>query len=119
MSNLTVMNEPTHVGFSEDLQSIIKGLDHPNRQEILNVLRENTRLSFSEIEKKTNINSSLLANHLNNLIENLLVERFYDHYSEKNAYSYYELSIIGKRIITALEAAFYNQQLSEIAVKIK
>jgi DNA-binding HxlR family transcriptional regulator len=96
------------VGFHEDLQMIIKGLDQSNRQEIIKILRRNTRMSFSEIEKESKINSSLLASHLNNLINNLLVERYYDHYSEKNSYSYYELSNMGKRIIFALEAAFYD-----------
>ena len=95
-------------GFNEDLQSIIKGLDQPNRQEIIKTLRRNQRMSFTEIEKATNIKSSLLSNHLNNLIDNLLVERYYDHHSEKNAYSYYELSTVGKRIISALETAFYD-----------
>ncbi len=97
-------------GFQEDLQSIIKGLDHSNRQEIIKALRKYNRMSFSEIEKETHIKSSLLSNHLNNLVENLIVDRFYDHSSDKNSYSYYELTKIGKRIITALETAFYGPE---------
>jgi len=95
-------------GFPKDLQAILKGLNHPNRQAILVELKENPRLSFSEIESRTNIESSLLSSHLNNLIENLLVERYYDHFTAQKTYSYYELSTIGKRIITSLEAAFYG-----------
>ncbi|MCW4013409.1 MAG: winged helix-turn-helix domain-containing protein [Candidatus Bathyarchaeota archaeon] len=109
------MNEEV-TGFHEDLQSIIKGLDHPNRQEIIKTLRKNNRMSFSEIEKETHIKSSLLANHLSNLVENLIVDRFYDHISEKNAYSYYELTVVGKRIISALEAVFYGEVIKETPI---
>ncbi len=100
-------------GFTEDLQSIIRGLDHPNRQEIIKALMKNNRMSFTEIRKETGINSSLLSNHLNNLIENLIVDRFYDHISEKKSYSYYELSSVGLRIVSALEAALYDVETIE------
>ena len=110
-----VMNEEV-AGFPEDLQSIIKGLDHPNRQEIILALRKNNRMSFSEIEKATHIKSSLLANHPNNLVENLIIDRFYDHSSEKNAYSYYELTVVGKRIISSLETAFYGELIKETPI---
>ena len=104
------MEKKRGIGFANDLQFIIKGLDSPNRQEILKELKNHQRLSFSEIEQQTGINSSLLSSHLNILIDNLLVERYYEHVSERKAYSYYELSGVGKRVIAALESALYGAQ---------
>ena len=100
--------EPDAFQFPEDLQAIIKGLDQNNRQIIINILKKYQILSFSDIQSISKINSSLLSNHLNQLIELLLVTRYYDHLKDGRAYSYYELSTIGRRMVDALEAAFYG-----------
>ena len=85
--------------FPYELKIAIDGLNNENRQKILLILENEEKLSFSEIEKKSEIEKALLASHLKKLIRTLLVEHFYEHEVGNDKFSYYKISALGKLLL--------------------
>ena len=82
-----------------ELRIAIDGLNNPNRQKILLILENEDKLSFSEIERKSELDKALLASHLRKLIRTLLIEHFYEHEVGNDRFSYYRISSLGKLLL--------------------
>jgi DNA-binding transcriptional ArsR family regulator len=85
-----------------ELQIAIEGLNSPHRQKILLLLDNKDKLSFSEIEKESGLDRTLLASHLRKLNSALLVEHFYEHEVGNTKFSYYKISALGKTLLQNL-----------------
>jgi len=107
--------------FPYEIELAIKGLNNENRQKILTILLNKKKCSFSEIEKESSIESSLLANHLKELVKFLLVTHFYEHDTEEKYFSYYQISPYGLRILKSLQESLYimTKETVEITLKYK
>lgn len=93
--------------FPYEIQLAIKGLNNKNRQKILTILRKHEKISFSEISRETSIGRSLLASHLNTLIDCLMVDHFFEHEIGVESYSFYKITSFGRRIVEHLLNALY------------
>lgn len=94
MTELIEINE-----FPTELKLALKGLDNENRQKILLALLSHVKLSFADIQKTANVKKTLVPNHLDVLIKNLLIEHFYEHQLGEKKYSYYQLSQYGRSLL--------------------
>jgi len=99
------------LSFPYELRKAIEGLNNKYRQEILLVLNEVEKLSFSEIREKVDINRSLLANHLKKLSKTLLIEHFYEHEVGNEKFSYYSISTFGKSLLENMIGTLYFKRV--------
>jgi DNA-binding transcriptional ArsR family regulator len=90
-----------------ELNLAIGGLNNNQRQEILFVLNDVDKISFSDLNKKTGIDGPSLSNHLKILSRALLAEHFYDHKIGNDKFSYYRISPLGKRLLQNLLGTLY------------
>ena len=90
-----------------ELNLAIGGLNNKQRQEILFVLNDVDKISFSDLNKKTGIDGPSLSNHLKILSRALLAEHFYDHKIGNDKFSYYQISPLGKRLLQNLLGTLY------------
>jgi len=97
--------------FPYELGKAVEGLNNKYRQEILLVLNEIEKLSFSQIQKKVGISRPLLANHLKKLSKTLLIEHFYEHEIGNENFSYYRISPFGKALLGNMIGALYFRRL--------
>jgi DNA-binding transcriptional ArsR family regulator len=100
--------------FPLELKMAVEGLNNENRQKIVLILNTTDKMSFSEIMKETNIESSLLSNHLKKLLDTLLIEHFYEHIVGEDKYSFYKISKYGKRLLRNMFGIFYVFKRREI-----
>jgi len=110
------------MGFNKDLNLIIKGLNDPKRQDILQKLWEKKQMTFIELKNELGMDDKSLKKHLDKLIECLLVERFICIFSKQGIITYYKLSTIGERMVSLLLFGFYGflfENSHKIANKIK
>lgn len=82
---------------SPKIVSILKTIAHRKRFEILILLLEGP-LNFHELLEETNLKKSALANHLNDLKNQFLVEKI--------QHGTYKITNDGKNYIKAIEAAY-------------
>jgi DNA-binding transcriptional ArsR family regulator len=90
-----------------ELNLAIGGLNNTQRQEILFVLNDVDKMSFSDLNKKTGIEGPSLSNHLKILSRTLLAEHFYDHKIGNDNFSYYRISPLGERLLQNLLGTLY------------
>lgn len=90
-----------------ELDLAINGLNNKQRQEILLILNDVDKISFSDLSQKTGIDGASLSNHLKILSASLLAEHFYDHRIGNDKYSYYQISPLGKRLLQNLMGTLY------------
>ena len=102
----------------EDILSIIKAIGNEKRLKILNFLLMGEK-SFDALKKKTLLQKTALANHLNKLIESALIE--------KPIHGMYQITSDGKLFLTGIEKAYkqsdflrkkqFSGQFSKVFVK--
>jgi len=95
------------VQFPYELGKAVEGLNNKYRQDILLILNEVEKLSFSEIREKVGISRPLLANHLKKLIKSLLIEHFYEHEVGNENFSYYRIAPFGKTLLENMMGTLY------------
>ena len=105
--------------FPTELKLALKGLDNENRQKILLALLSHAKLSYADIQKTTDIKKTLVPNHLDVLIKNLLIEHFYEHKIGEKKYSYYQLSQYGKSLLENLFSSLTMTLVTEYTIKIE
>lgn len=105
--------------FPTELKLALKGLDNENRQKILLALLSHAKLSFADIQKTADIKKTLVPNHLDVLIKNLLVEHFYEHQLGEKKYSYYQLSEYGKSLLETLLSSLKMTVVTEFTIKME
>ena len=81
----------------EDILSIIKAIANEKRLEVLNFLVMGEQ-SFDALKKKTRLQKTALANHLNKLIESALIE--------KPIHGIYKITSDGQLFLTVIEKAY-------------
>ncbi|KKL98799.1 hypothetical protein LCGC14_1820810 [marine sediment metagenome] len=84
------------------VRNSIKALSDENRQGILIYLLKNNSKSFIEISKDLKMPKNNLSYHFKILIRYGLIYNFYDRNEFAEKYSFYEISKLGKRLITTL-----------------
>ena len=114
MTDLIEINE-----FPTELKLALKGLDNENRQKILLALLSHVKLSFADIQKTANVKKTLVPNHLDVLIKNLLIEHFYEHQLGEKKYSYYQLSQYGKSLLGHLLGSLKMTVVTKFDFKIE
>jgi len=82
-----------------DILSILKAMANEKRLEILFSLSSGEK-SFDALKKKTSLQKTALSNHLNKLIDNLLIE--------KHMHGIYRITQDGKLFLKFIDKA-YNQ----------
>lgn len=84
------------------VRNSLKALSDENRQGILMYLLKTGPRSFTEIRKGLNISKNNLSYHIKNLMRYGLIYNFYSKDEFADKYSFYEISKLGKSIITSL-----------------
>ena len=84
------------------VRNSIKALNDGKRQSILIYLLKKGSRSFTEICKDLNISKNNLSHHIKILMRYGLVYNFYNRNEYDDKYSFYEISKLGKVIITNL-----------------
>ena len=105
--------------FPTELKLALKGLDNEKRQKILLALLSHAKLSFADIQKTADIKKTLVPNHLDVLIKNLLIEHFYEHQLGEKKYSYYQLSQYGKSLLENLFSSLKMTVVTEYIIKME
>lgn len=84
------------------LKNSIKALDNEKRQGIMMYLLEKGPKSFMEISNDLKVKKNTLSHHISILMRFGLLYNFYNKNEFNDKYSYYEVSKLGKRIMTSL-----------------
>ena len=86
----------------DDFERLLKALNNKFRFAISLLLNDNDYLSFSDIIKISERESSILTNHLKKLEVGGIIQNFLMKSEETNEYSYYKLTKLGKSLINNL-----------------
>ena len=86
----------------DDFESLLKALKNKFRFAISLLLNDNDYLSFSDLVKISERESSILTNHLKKLEVGGIIQNFLMKNEETNDYSYYKLTKLGKSLINNL-----------------
>ncbi len=84
------------------VKNAIKALNEEKRQSILIYLLRTGSKSFTDISKDLNLSKNNLSHHIKTLMRYGLVYNFYNRNEFVDKYSFYEISKLGKVIITNL-----------------
>ena len=88
--------------FPPEIKRALEALGNENRQKIILNLIKKGKLSFSDLLKITNLNSSTLNFHLRELMKGSLINNFYKKSENQKDYSYYEITSFGKDFLKSL-----------------
>lgn len=86
----------------EEIRRAIRGLDNDSRAAIFVALLKHGELSFSDLQKKLEIDKAKLYFHLGKLIESALVKHYYKHELGRDEYSFYSTTKFGNHFVEAL-----------------
>ena len=108
MDNIQKWTQKFPFGFEE----FTEALSCDKRIAIVSLLMERDELKFSEIQKELGLDSSLLSQHLNKLLNLGLLRRKRSTWSEDRKYikSYYVLSPFYRRLIDTCRKSLVNQK---------
>ncbi len=84
------------------VRDLIKAFSDESRQKILIYLKKKGTKSFIEISKELEIPKNNLSHHIKTLMRYGLIYNFYRRNKFADKYSFYEISKLGKKIITSL-----------------
>ena len=89
--------------FPLEIKRVLSALSQENRQNIVMFLIYNNKMSFSDLMKNTNLNSSTLSFHLKTLMQASLIDNLYIKSDNPDKeYSYYELTEFGKDFLHSI-----------------
>ncbi len=86
--------------FPKEVKLAIKALDDETRLSILVLLMENMKMTFTELKKSLDLNSSSLSNHLSIMQDGGLVDNFLKW--NKDSYSYYAITTMAKDLLKSI-----------------
>ena len=85
-----------------EINRAIKAMGNKNRKEIIEIIGNNKKATFSDILNHLNLTSSTLTFHLKELKKASLIDNFYQKSEDSNRYSYYVLTEFAKDFLKAL-----------------
>jgi DNA-binding HxlR family transcriptional regulator len=100
----------------EELRRAIRGLDSDYRAGIFVALYKHGELSFSDLQKKLEIDKAMLNYHIGKLIESALVQHYYKHELGTEKYSFYNITPFGQDFVEIL-SHFLRPQPYPIALE--
>jgi len=86
----------------QEIRRAIRGLDSNYRTAIFVVLYKHGELSFSDLQKKLEIDKAMLNYHLGKLVESALVHHYYKHKLGIEKYSFYNVTPFGQNFVEIL-----------------
>lgn len=95
------------------VRNSLKALSDESRQGILIYLLKVGSRSFTEIRKDLNISKNNLSYHIKNLMRYGLIYNFYSKDQFVDKYSFYEISKLGRAIITSLINSITPKKIEE------
>jgi DNA-binding transcriptional ArsR family regulator len=84
----------------KEIKLAIKALDDETRLAIIVLLMRNTKMTFTELKKTLELNSSSLSNHLSSLQDGGLITNFLQW--NDDSYSYYSVTDMARELLKSL-----------------
>lgn len=88
----------------KEIRRAIRGLDSDHRAGIFVALLEHGELSFTDLQRKLELDKSILTYHLRRLSECALIEHYYKHELGAEQYSYYSVTRFGQNFVETLSS---------------
>lgn len=85
-----------------ELTRAVEGLDSPIRWKIVDLLMQNARLSYTQIQQSLEVSNADLNYHLQKLLRGALVQQFAIEGSVERYSSYYQISPFGRQLLQTL-----------------
>jgi DNA-binding MarR family transcriptional regulator len=85
-----------------EIRRAIRGLDSDHRAGIFVAFLKHGELSFTDLQRKLELDKPTLTYHLRRLSECALVEHYYKHELGADQYSYYSVTRFGQNFVEAL-----------------
>lgn len=101
MTELNALAKEFAKEIPEEIKYVVKALDEDIRVAIIVALMKQSRMTFSEIKKSFELNSSSLSYHLSILQEGGLIRNLIEK-NDDGSYSYYTTTDITEPILSAL-----------------
>jgi DNA-binding transcriptional ArsR family regulator len=95
-----------HRDFPLSLVRAVEALSEKHRREIFMSLNDKPGLAYSELKAITGLDKGTLNHHLEKLIAGALIRNFRGESPANQYTSFYEISSIGKRLLTNLYSTF-------------
>ncbi len=95
-----------------EIRKAVKAFGNDVRCAIIVDLIRKEELTFTQLKEDFDIDTGLLSNHLNILMDSAIVEHYYKHELGNEEYSYYGLTLFGKDIFRGILEPLKSIQVS-------